>query len=133
MECYILIFFLILWPHPQHMEVPGPGIEAKLQLQPMSDPLIHCVRLGIKPAPLQQPEPSPQSDSFFLFFCLFRATHAAYGSSWARGQTEDAVVGHSHSNMGSQQHLQSIPRLVAMLDPQPTEQGQESNLQHHCS
>ena len=24
-----------LWPHPWHMEVPGPGIESKPQLQPL--------------------------------------------------------------------------------------------------
>ena len=32
------IFFLVvlfLWPHPWHVEVPGPEIESKLQLQPM--------------------------------------------------------------------------------------------------
>ena len=27
--------FFFLWPHPQHMEVPRPGIESKLQRQPM--------------------------------------------------------------------------------------------------
>ena len=28
-------FFLNLWPHLQHVKVPGPGTESELQLQPM--------------------------------------------------------------------------------------------------
>ena len=31
---FLHLFFLILWRHPWHMEVPGPGIESELQLQP---------------------------------------------------------------------------------------------------
>ena len=47
---------------------------------------------------------------WFLFFCLFRATPAAYGSCQARGQMGDRAAGlrHSHSQVcdlhhGSQQ------------------------------
>ena len=35
---------------PTPYEVPGPGIESKL------NPLAHFPRLGIKPSPPQQPE-----------------------------------------------------------------------------
>ena len=31
----MLFFFFFQLPHPQHMEVPGPRIESKLQLHPM--------------------------------------------------------------------------------------------------
>ena len=31
----IFIYLLSLWPHPWHMEVPGPGIKSKPQLWPM--------------------------------------------------------------------------------------------------
>ena len=27
-------FFFFQWPHPRHMEIPEPGIESELQLQP---------------------------------------------------------------------------------------------------
>ena len=57
--------FLFFWGggvHPWHMEVPGTGIESRLQLQPttavaMPHPLTHCTRLGIKSTHLQRPEP----------------------------------------------------------------------------
>ena len=31
---FFLFFFVFLGPHPQHMEVPRPGVELELQLQP---------------------------------------------------------------------------------------------------
>ena len=54
---------------------------------------------------------------FFFFF--FRAAGAAYGSSQARGQiaAKAAGLGHSHSNMESEPHLQTTPKLMAMPDP----------------
>ena len=30
-----IFFFFFFWPHPRHVEVPGPGIEPALQLQPV--------------------------------------------------------------------------------------------------
>ena len=47
-----------LWPHPWHMEVPGPGIGSVPQLRAVAtpDPLTHSAGLGIKPASLQQPK-----------------------------------------------------------------------------
>ena len=64
---------------------------------------------------------------------LFRAAPVAYGSSWARGQIGAAVAGlcHSHDNAGSKLHLRPTLQLVAMPDPEPTEQGQGSNLYPH--
>ena len=54
-----------------------------------------------------------------LFFCLFRATHAAYVSSQARSQIGATASGlcHSHHNAGSEPHLQPTPLLMAMQDP----------------
>ena len=48
-----------------------------------------------------------QLETSLWVFLLFRATHAAYGSSQARGQIETASAGlnHSHSNAGSRPHL----------------------------
>ena len=45
---------------------------------------------------------------FFYFFLLFRATFAAYGGSQVRGQfgATAANLHHSHSNTGSEPHLQ---------------------------
>ena len=36
-------FFLFLWSHPKHMEVPRPGIESELQLRPhlLLNPVCH--------------------------------------------------------------------------------------------
>ena len=53
--------------------------------------------------------------SFFFFsffvFCLFRATPMAYGGSQARGPIKASAAGlcNSHSNVGSEPHLQAIP------------------------
>ena len=52
-------------------------------------------------------------------FLLFRATPAAYGSSQAKGQIRAlaADLRHSHSNVGSELHLQPTSQLMAMPDP----------------
>ena len=54
-----------------------------------------------------------------IVFCLFRAAPMAYGCSQARGQMGAAATGlhHSHSNAGSELHLQPTPQLTAMPDP----------------
>ena len=70
--------------------------------------------------------------------CLFAfsmATPAAYGGSQAKGLIGAAAAGlhQSHSNAGSEPSLQPTPQLTAMLDSEPTEQGQGSNLQLHGS
>ena len=56
---------------------------------------------------------------FFFFFCIFRAAPAAYGGSQARGLIGAVAAGlhHSHSNMGSEPHLQPTPQLTATPDP----------------
>ena len=74
--------------------------------------------------------------SILLFVCfLFRATPMAYGSSQASGRFGAVALGlhHSHSNLGSEPCLQPTPQHMAVPDPQPTEQGQGSNLQPHGS
>ena len=71
-------------------------------------------------------------DTFFFFFS-FRAAPAACGSSQARGQIKAAATGlyHSHSNSGSELHLQPTPQLTATPDASPTERGQGSNTHPH--
>ena len=72
---------------------------------------------------------------FFVFVFLFRADLVAYGGSQARGPIGAVAAGlhQGHSKAGSEPHLQPTPQLMAMPDPQPTEQGQGSNPQPHCS
>ena len=61
----------------------------------------------------------------FLFVCLFvflpfsRATPAAYGGSQARGLIGAVAAGlpQNHSNVGSEQRLQSTLQLTATPDP----------------
>ena len=57
------------------------------------------------------------TELFFFFF--LRAVPMAYGGSQARGQIRALATGlhHSHSNTGSEPHLQLTPQPVAMLDP----------------
>ena len=64
---YLLLFFL--WPHPWHMEVPGPGIEPEPQLSLTPDTLTHCTGLGIEPVPPQQPQ-LLKSDSFIIIIII---------------------------------------------------------------
>ena len=58
---------------------------------------------------------------YFFFFSLLlsRAASAAYGGSQARGpiRATAAALHHSHSNTGSEPHLQPTPQLMAMPDP----------------
>ena len=51
----------------------------------------------------------------FLYFCLFRATPTAYGSSQARGRIGSAAAGLCHSHARSK--MQAMLQLVAMMDP----------------
>ena len=69
----------------------------------------------------------------FFFFCLFRAAPAAFGGSQPRGRmgATAAPLHHSHSNSRSEPQLRPTPQLTAMLDPEPTEQDQGSNLYPH--
>ena len=58
----------------------------------------------------------------FIYLGLFassRATLTAYGGSQARGpiRAVAASLCHSHSNMGSEPHLQPTPQLTATPDP----------------
>ena len=74
----------------------------------------------------------------YIYFCLFafpRAALTVHGGSQARGPIGAVAIGlcQSHSNVGSEPRLRPTPQLMATLDPQPTEQGQESNLQPHGS
>ena len=70
---------------------------------------------------------------FFFFFHFFRATPMAFGNSDARGWTGATAAGlcHSHSNMGSEPHLQPTPQPMAMPDPWLTEQGRGLNPHPH--
>ena len=59
----------------------------------------------------------------------------AHGGSQARGPIGAVAAGLSqcHCNARSEPYLRPTPQLTAMPDPQPTERGQESNLQPHGS
>ena len=71
--------------------------------------------------------------AIFSFFFLFRAAPTPYGSYQARGWigATAADLHHSHSNMGSEPHLQPTPQVTATPDPQPTEWGHRSNPHPH--
>ena len=58
----------------------------------------------------------------FVLFCFaffFRAAPVACGGFQARGLIGAVATGlhHSHSNTGSEPHLQPTPQLTAMPDP----------------
>ena len=58
---------------------------------------------------------------FFFFFCLLAISWAAptaYGGSQARGRIGAVATGlrQSHSNSGSEPHLQPTPQLTATPD-----------------
>ena len=58
---------------------------------------------------------------FVVFFCLFFPFlgQLPHGGSQARGRigAVEASLRQSHSNAGSEPHLQPTPQLTAMLDP----------------
>ena len=56
---------------------------------------------------------------FFFVFAFSRATPSAHGGSQASGRIGAVTTGlhQSHSNAGSEPHLQPTPQLTAMLDP----------------
>ena len=60
-------------------------------------------------------------------------TLVANGNSQSRGQIEAASASwcHTHGNTESKPPLWPTPQLTAMLDPQPTKQGQGSNPHSH--
>ena len=105
-------------PHPHTLfssEVSLQLINLQLrQLFLVTDPIcwLFCVQhMSVSIAYLQ---------GFVLVFgfCLFRAAPTAYGSSQNWGQIGAAASGlhHSHSNTGSEPHLQPTPQLTALLD-----------------
>ena len=55
---------------------------------------------------------------FWSFVFFFRAASKAYGGSQARGLigAVAASLDHSHSNAGSEPHLQPTPQLTATPD-----------------
>ena len=64
---------------------------------------------------------------FFFFFLLFRATPVVYESSQAKGPIGATAAGlcHSYSKARSEPCLWPTLHLMATLDPEPTEQGQD--------
>ena len=55
----------------------------------------------------------------FIYVLLFKASLVAYGGSQARSQigATAASLCHSHSNVGSEPHLQPTAQLTATPDP----------------
>ena len=86
---------------------------------------------------MQAPIYFKDSKMIFFFFCFFRATPVAYGSSQARGHigavSAAASLHHSHSNTGSEPCLRPClrPQLSAMLENRPTEVGLAWNPHPH--
>ena len=72
---------------------------------------------------------------FIYLFAISWAAPVAYGGSQARGRIGAVATGlrQSHSNAGSEPHLQPTPQLTATPDRQPTQQGQGPNPQPHGS
>ena len=72
---------------------------------------------------------------FIYLSYVFLDRTEAYGDSQARGRIGAAAAGlrQSHSNARSKPCLQPTPQLLAMPDPQPTEQGQGLNPKPHGS
>ena len=58
-------------------------------------------------------------ENILFYFLYFRAASAAYEDSQARGLIGAVATGlrQSHSNAGSEPHLQPTPPLTATLDP----------------
>lgn len=65
----------------------------------------------------------------FFFIFVFRATPTAGSQAGSRIRAVVASLCHSHSNAGSELHLQPTAQLTETLDPQPTKRGQGLNLQ----
>ena len=82
---FVCLFVFLLGPHPLHREIPGPGIESELPLQPMpqlwqQQILNSLCHRGNSP------------DPFIYLFHLFKAAPAAYGISQARGPIRAAAA-----------------------------------------
>ena len=60
-----------------------------------------------------------KNKGWWVFFSPSRAAPAAYGDSQARSliRAVAASLHHSHSNMGSEPHLQPTPQFTATPDP----------------
>lgn len=70
---------------------------------------------------------------FIFFYFIFLGLHSmAYGSLQATGRIGAVSACLCHSNAGSKPHLQSVLQHMPMLDPWPTEQGQDLNLNPHA-
>jgi len=65
-----------------------------------------------------------------MFSFLFRAAPTAYGSSQAMDPIRATAAGlpRSHSNTGSESHLQPIPELMATTNPQSTKARDQTHL-----
>ena len=89
-----------------HQEGPNSSLEMSSQI-----PLCH-----LSPCPLKCHPFWPVY--FILFYFIFTAAPASYGSSQARGRigAVAASLQHSHDNNGSEPHLRPTPQLVAMLN-----------------
>ena len=58
---------------------------------------------------------------FFLFLPYLQ--HMEVPRPGVELELQLLAYNHSHSNVGSELHLQPTPQLMTMLDPQPTESG----------
>ena len=114
---------------------------------------LHLLTPNSQSIPLLSPSPLATTSLFFMsvslfcfvgrficaiyFLCVcFLGLHPWYMDvSRLRGPIGATAAGlrHSNSNATSQPHLRPIPELMAMPDPQHTDQGQGSNLHPYGS
>ena len=81
--------------------------------------LTHTLHLLLPKPPPDTPCPTPGSLYFFNFFAISWAAPEACGGSQARGRIGAVAAGlcQSHSNAGSEPHLQPTPQFTATPDP----------------
>ena len=105
----------------------------------------HCLFIASSPksslcqsVPFWRPRSDPitMHDFSFFFFFLFvllglHLWHMKVPRLGGQIRAVAAGLHHSHGNTRSELHLRPTPDKAATMDPQPTEQGQESNPHPH--
>ena len=108
-------------PHPFLTSLRGHSVPPKESYGP---PWWVAASLGISWRDSQVTEKAYAVTHFSFSF---------FASSKAKGLigATAASLHHSHINLGSEPYLWPTPQLTAMPEPQPTDQGQGSNLHPH--
>ena len=116
-ESFSFLYFLSFFLATEVVTVfvfQEPSLLSSLQDNGLTDVMLHALLIK---------DVSPfccfVKSIFCLFLLLFRAAPLAYGGFQARGPIKAiaATLHHSHSNTGSEMHLQPTPQLMATPDP----------------